>query len=88
MSAYIDEWIVDVKDMNNSIYENYTKVPSIITEQLQNLKKLVPLDRITIKVPFILYFNTKADVDSSIGVLKKIGFANIVQITYIERKSK
>ena len=88
MSAYIDEWIVDVKDMNNSIYENYTKVPSIITEQLQNLKKLVPLDRITIKVPFIPYFNTKADVDSSIGVLKKIGFANIVQITYIERKSK
>ena len=88
LSAYIDEWIVDVKDMNNSIYENYTKVPSIITEQLQNLKKLVPLDRITIKVPFIPYFNTKADVDSSIGVLKKIGFANIVQITYIERKSK
>ena len=88
LSTFIDEWIVDVKDMNNSIYENYTKVPSIITEQLQNLKKLVPLDRITIKVPFIPYFNTKADVDSSIGVLKKIGFANIVQITYIERKSK
>lgn len=88
LSAYIDEWIVDVKDMNNSIYENYTKVPSIITEQLQNLKKLVPLDRITIKVPFIPYFNTKADVDSSIGVLKKMGFENIVQITYIERKTK
>ena len=88
LSTFIDEWIVDVKDMNNSIYENYTKVPSIITEQLQNLKKLVPLDRITIKVPFIPYFNTKADVDSSIGVLKKIGFANIVQITYIERKFK
>ena len=88
MSAYIDEWIVDVKDMNNSIYENYTKVPSIITEQLQNLKKLVPLDRITIKVPLIPNFNTKADVDSSIGVLKKMGFENIVQITYIERKTK
>ena len=80
--------MVDVKDMNNSIYENYTKVPSIITEQLQNLKKLVPLDRITIKVPLIPNFNTKADVDSSIGVLKKMGFENIVQITYIERKSK
>ncbi|KGF36059.1 hypothetical protein HMPREF2136_08560 [Prevotella bivia DNF00650] len=88
LSAYIDEWIVDVKDMNNSIYENYTKVPSIITEQLQNLKKLVPLDRITIKVPLIPNFNTKADVDSSIGVLKKMGFENIVQITYIERKTK
>ena len=88
LSTFIDEWIVDVKDMNNSIYENYTKVPSIITEQLQNLKKLVPLDRITIKVPLIPNFNTKADVDSSIGVLKKMGFENIVQITYIERKSK
>lgn len=88
LSTFIDEWIVDVKDMNNSIYENYTKVPSIITEQLQNLKKLVPLDRITIKVPLIPNFNTKADVDSSIGVLKKMGFENIVQITYIDRKSK
>ena len=88
LSTFIDEWIVDVKDMNNSIYENYTKVPSIITEQLQNLKKLVPLDRITIKVPLIPNFNTKVDVDSSIGVLKKMGFENIVQITYIDRKSK
>lgn len=25
LSPYIDEWIVDVKDMNDSIYENYTK---------------------------------------------------------------
>ena len=88
LSTFIDDWIVDVTDMNNSIYENYTKGPSIITEQLQNLKKLVPLDRITIKVPLIPNFNTKADVDSSIGVLKKMGFENIVQITYIERKSK
>jgi pyruvate formate lyase activating enzyme len=69
LSTFIDEWIVDVKDMNNSIYENYTKVPSIITEQLQNLKKLVPLDRITIKVPLIPNFNTKADACLSVALL-------------------
>ena len=73
--------------MNNSIYENYTKVQSNITEQLQNLKKFVHLDRITIKVPLIPNFNTKADVDSSIGVLKKMGFENIVQITYKEKEN-
>lgn len=87
LSAYIDAWIVDVKDMNNSIYENYTKVQSNITEQLQNLKKFVHLDRITIKVPLIPNLNTKADVDSSIGVLKKMGFENIVQITYKEKEN-
>lgn len=88
LSTCIDEWIVDVKDMNDSIYENYTNVASNIAKQLQNLKKLVPLHRIIIKVPLIPNFNTKADVDSSIGILKGMGFENIVQITYIDRKSK
>ena len=88
LSTCIDEWIVDVKDMNDSIYENYTNVASNIAKQLQNLKKLVPLHRIIIKVPLIPNFNTKADVDSSIGILKGMGFENIVQITYINRKSK
>ena len=88
MSTCIDEWIVDIKDMNDSIYENYTNVSSNIAKQLQNLKKFVPLHRITIKVPLIPNFNTKADVDSSIGILKGMGFENIVQITYIDRKSK
>lgn len=88
MSTCIDEWIVDIKDMNDSIYENYTNVSSNIAKQLQNLKKFVPLHRITIKVPLIPNFNTKADVDSSIGILKGMGFENIVQITYINRKSK
>lgn len=88
LSTCIDEWIVDIKDMNDSIYENYTKVPSNIAKQLQNLKKFVPLHRITVKVPLIPNFNTMADVDSSIGVLKRMGFENIVQITYIDRKSK
>ena len=88
LSTCIDEWIVDVKDMNDSIYENYTNVASNIAKQLQNLKKLVPLHRIIIKVPLIPNFNTKADVDSSIGILKGMGVENIVQITYIDRKSK
>ena len=88
LSTCIDEWIVDVKDMNDSIYENYTNVASNIAKQLQNLKKLVPLHRIIIKVPLIPNFNTKAEVDSSIGILKGMGFENIVQITYIDRKSK
>ena len=40
------KWIVDVKDMNDSIYQNYTKVNSDINWQLHTLKKFEPLRRL------------------------------------------
>lgn len=88
LSKYINEWIVDVKDMNDSIYKNYTKVTSDILWQLHTLKKFVPLDKVTIKVPLIPHFNTQVDVDRSINKLKRMGFKNISQIKYIEREAK
>lgn len=87
LSEYIDEWIVDIKDMNDSIYENYTKVASKIAQRLLDLKRFVPTNLVTIKVPLIPHFNTMTDVESSTCALKDMGFENIVQINYIERKT-
>lgn len=86
LSPHIDEWIVDVKDMNDVIYKNYTGMESCIAQQLKNLKKFVPLRNITVKVPLIPNFNTKADVENSVCLLEEMGFKNIVRINYIERK--
>lgn len=87
LSEYIDEWIVDVKDMNSSIYERYTRVPSEIAQRLLYLKKFVTLNKVTVKVPLIPHFNTMEDVEKSINLLKEMGFENIAQTNYITRET-
>ena len=85
LSDYIDEWIVDVKDMNDSIYENYTMRPSEIAQRLQNLKKFVPQNKVMVKVPLIPHFNTMENVEKSISLLKEMEFMNIAKVNYIKR---
>lgn len=87
LSEYIDEWIVDVKDLNGSIYERYTRVPSEIVQRLRCLKKFVPLNKVTVKVPLIPHFNTREDVEKSISLLKEMGFGNIVRTNYIIKET-
>lgn len=50
LAPCVDEWIVDIKDMNDDIYERYTGSHSTIHETLKSLKQLVPENKITIKV--------------------------------------
>lgn len=84
LAPCIDEWIVDIKDMNNDIYERYTGSHSTIHESLKTLKQLVPEDNITIKVPLIPDFNTQRDTFNSVYELKGMGFKNIVETKYIK----
>lgn len=84
LAPYVDEWIVDIKDLNKSIYEKYTGVSSDITQQLHDIKELVPVEKVIVKVPHIPHFNTNENVRQSVKVLKEIGFTQIKEITYIE----
>ena len=43
--------------------------------------------KITIKVPHIPHFNTDEDVKRSIEELQKMGFTNIVETNYIEKRT-
>lgn len=55
----IDYWYVDIKDINNDIYEAYTgKDNEIMLENLIKLASVVPLEKICIRVPLIPKFNT------------------------------
>ena len=83
----MNEWIVDIKDMNESIYKQYTGVESKVVRQLKTIKKCVPIEKITIKVPHIPYFNTDEDVKRSVDQLQKMGFTNIVETSYIEKRT-
>lgn len=84
LAPYVDEWIVDIKDMDKSIYEKYTGISSDITKQLYHIKEFVPVDKVIVKVPFIPHFNTNEDVNRSVKLLREIGFTHIKKITYKE----
>lgn len=88
LASYIDEWIVDIKDLDKSIYEEYTGVSSDIVQQLYCIKDFVPVDNIIVKVPHIPNFNTDENAKQSVKTLRKIGFTRIKEITYIKRIAK
>jgi len=84
----IDEFIVDVKDMDPTIYERYTGLPS--DRMRRNLARLAALcpDRVTLRVPLIPGYNTAADGDRSEEILRGMGFARIERFTYIIERKK
>lgn len=89
--ADIDEWIVDIKDMNPKIYKKYTKISNdIVLQNLEKLIKVVPKEKILIRVPLIPSFNSYKDIEQSIKILKNMGFSRIEQFEYfkIMRQSK
>lgn len=88
LAPVIDEWIVDVKDMDNDIYYQYTGHPPLIKQNLAYLQKLDLADKVTVKVPLIPGYNTEYDIKRSIGELRLAGFKHIETIRYVKRNSK
>ena len=78
----VDYWIVDIKDMNPTIYKTYTGKDN--EQVIKNLQHLI--DRkaiIKVRVPLIPMFNTESDVQKSITILHKMGIIDIDRFTYI-----
>ena len=68
---YIDQWIVDIKDTNPSIYKSYTgRDNTIVMENLEKLRKRAGAANIIVRVPSIPGFNTQNDIDNSCRVLE------------------
>lgn len=69
----IDEWIIDIKDMDRIIYKEYTGADN--EKVIQNifwLRDCVPAERLHIRVPNIPGYNTKEDVKKSADWIKDI----------------
>lgn len=82
----LDDFIVDIKDLNPVIYEAYTSMP--IDRVLSNLKLLsehCAPERVTVRVPSIPQYNTEEDVASSVEKLQAMGFTQIEVFPYIIR---
>ncbi len=80
----VDVWHIDIKDMDPDIYKAYTGCDnSIVTDNLARLIKLVPAERLHIRVPRIANFNNESDIENSINKLRSIGFTDIEVFDYI-----
>ena len=88
LAPYVDEWIVDIKSMNADIYYRYTGKNSAVHQHLECAKRLLPADKVTIKVPHIPDFTTEEDVRESIRELGEMGFANIVEFDYVKQVTR
>lgn len=69
----IDEWIIDIKDMNGEIYKDYTGANNEkLIQNLQQLKNDVPAERLHIRVPRISGYNTENDVQGSVEEIRDL----------------
>ena len=79
----IDEWFIDIKDLQPGIYKNYTgKNNDVVISNLKKLVATVPKEKILIRVPYISKFNSLDGVKQSVEALKMMGFSRIEQFEY------
>ena len=84
LTPHIDHWIVDIKDMNNDVYKEYTGKENLLVKD--NLEALIKCcANVTVRVPHIPNFNTPDDVVRSISELREMGFTDIDEFTYTIR---
>lgn len=79
----IDQYIVDIKDVNDCIYQSYTGASNAVATQ--NLRYLIEQEKgeqIIVRIPLIPSYNTEADCENSIRILKEIGLTHFDRFTY------
>ena len=77
------DFIIDIKDANDEIYEAYTgKSNAQVWENLAWLAANYDREHVILRVPLIPEFNTDEDRERSVERLSKLGFGNFDRFTY------
>ena len=83
LSSFIDEFVIDIKDMNPQIYKEYTGVDNRKT--FENLKFIAAAglaDKCLIRIPLIPGYNTDEDRERSMAMLCGMGFTRFDKFEY------
>lgn len=82
---YIKEWIVDIKDIDPTVYSNYTsKTNEQVLENLRFLASSVDIEKVLIRIPRIPNYNTDENVLITQEFLKDLGFIRFDELTYTQ----
>lgn len=79
----IDNYIIDIKDSNNDIYQQYTEKDN--KNVFRNLRYLIEqgkTEQIRVRTPLIPCYNTENDITHSIQLLKEMGITRFDRFTY------
>ena len=85
----IDEFAIDIKDMDPDIYRGYTGMDN--ARVISNLRRLADeglADRCVIRIPLIPEFNTDDDRENSIRQLQGMGFTRFDRFDYIIKNNR
>lgn len=86
---HIDEYFIDIKDTNPSIYKQYTTRDNTLV--LDNLRWLMQHDgmarKVIVRLPHIPNHNTPASIDRSRILLQEMGVTRFDEFSYINPKN-
>ena len=86
LNGVLDDYIVDIKDMNPEIYLAYTgKEIDLVLKNLEWILQHNELERIKVRVPHIPEYNSEEDVAKSVECLKSMGVVNVDEFNYVIR---
>ena len=81
---YVDEWIVDIKSTDSSVYKRYTACDSSRRDAcLQYLVKQQVQERCVLRLPVIPDFTTAEDQQRDMAVLREMGFTRFDRFDYV-----
>ena len=84
--SFVNSFIIDIKDMNTDIYQDYTgKTNNLVLDNLRSIIKAGRERDCLIRLPLIPNFNTVADRLKSQDILETLGFTNFDSFTYQKR---
>ena len=82
---FIKEWIVDIKDVDPTVYGNYTsKTNEQVLENLKFLASSVDIEKVVIRIPRIPNYNTDENVLITQEFLSDLGFIRFDKLTYTQ----
>ena len=85
----VDEYMIDIKDMNPRIYREYTGMGN--EKVMSNLERLAAdglAYRCIIRIPLIPDFNTDEDRENSVRQLQEMGFTRFDRFDYIIKNNR
>lgn len=82
---FIKEWIIDIKDVDPTVYGNYTsKTNEQVLENLRFLASSVEIEKVLIRTPRIPNYNTDDNVLITQEFLRGLGFIRFDELTYTQ----
>lgn len=83
VAPFVDTFFIDCKDVNPEIYRRYTgRDNRLMLDNLKELIKIVPPEKLVLRIPLIPEFNTPEDQKASRDYLESLGITRFDEFEY------